>query len=210
MAHGHNCNGSCDHSHDDPAGDSVGVAYSLYSKIDLNRLECLNEAVDGSAKTIFKPWNERLDNENYVESDADEELLFNIAFTGNIKLKGIIVRGANDDSHPSSLKIYKNRPNMSFDDTSLEPDQEFELQRDTMATAEYPTKIVKFATVNHLTLYFPKNFGDDTTRIYYIGLKGDFTAAQRDAILIANYELASNPADHKVNLFESTKNTINH
>lgn len=41
----------------------MGVAYSLFTKIDLDRVECLNETVDGSGKTIFKPWEERMDNE---------------------------------------------------------------------------------------------------------------------------------------------------
>lgn len=36
-------------------------------------------------------------------------------------------------------------------------------------------RIAKFTNVNHLTLFFPSNFGGDHTRIHYIGLKGDFT-----------------------------------
>lgn len=54
--HGGNC---CDHPHD-AAGD-LGAAYSLYSKIDLDRVECLNESEEGAGKTIFKPWDQRLD-----------------------------------------------------------------------------------------------------------------------------------------------------
>lgn len=42
----------------------------------------------------------------FVVSDADEELLFNIPFTGNVKLKGIVIIGADDDSHPSKVKLY--------------------------------------------------------------------------------------------------------
>ena len=53
--------GGCGHDHSDPAADDRGVAYSLYTKIDLDRVECLNEAVDGSGKTIFKSWVEKLD-----------------------------------------------------------------------------------------------------------------------------------------------------
>lgn len=41
----------------------------------------------------------------FVQSDADEELLFNVPFTGNIKLKGIIIRGSNDNTHPNRLKL---------------------------------------------------------------------------------------------------------
>lgn len=54
--HGHSCEGDNNH-HESP---ETGLEYSLYAKIDRENLECLNEAVDGSGKTIFKPWEERL------------------------------------------------------------------------------------------------------------------------------------------------------
>ena len=41
----------------------------------------------------------------FVISDADEELLFNIPFTGNIKLKGVIVVGGEDESHPAKMRL---------------------------------------------------------------------------------------------------------
>ncbi|MCP4055589.1 MAG: hypothetical protein GY739_21620 [Mesoflavibacter sp.] len=37
--------------------------------------------------------------------------------------------------------------------------------RDPDGTVEYKTKIVKFSSVYHLTLYFPSNFGDDKTKV---------------------------------------------
>lgn len=40
--------------------DEMGVEYSLYTKINKDNLECLNEECDGSGKTIFKPWEDRL------------------------------------------------------------------------------------------------------------------------------------------------------
>ncbi len=54
-----------------------------------------------------------------VESDADEELLFNIPFTGNVKLKGIIIAGENGETHPASVSLYKNRPFMTFADAEV-------------------------------------------------------------------------------------------
>ena len=34
---------------------------SLYQKIDTEKLQCLNEAEEGSGKKVFRPWDERLD-----------------------------------------------------------------------------------------------------------------------------------------------------
>jgi hypothetical protein len=62
MAHNHggHCCGEEDHSHDDT---ELGIQYSLYKHIDTENVECLNETVDGSGKTIFKPWEDRLNKE---------------------------------------------------------------------------------------------------------------------------------------------------
>lgn len=40
------------------------------------------------------------------------------------------------------LNRYKNRPKMTFDDTGIPPDQEFELFEDTNGIHEYPIKYV--------------------------------------------------------------------
>uniref|UniRef100_A0A069DQI4 Putative thioredoxin-like protein n=2 Tax=Triatominae TaxID=70999 RepID=A0A069DQI4_9HEMI len=202
--HGHGCDG--DHDHDETP--EMGLQYSLYSKIDIDNLQCLNEAVEDSGKAIFKPWEERLNFEKFVESDADEELLINIPFTGNIKLKGIIVIGGEDQSHPSKMKLYKNRPRMTFDDTGLIPDQEFDLHPDTTGTLEYSTMVVKFSSVHHLTIYFPQNFGAENTKLYYIGLRGEFTPAHRHGVTICTYEAKPNVADHKTEVFNPVSHHV--
>ena len=35
--------------------------YSLYKKIDIEKVQCLNESEEGAGKFVFKPWDERLD-----------------------------------------------------------------------------------------------------------------------------------------------------
>ncbi|EDW77378.2 uncharacterized protein Dwil_GK18266 [Drosophila willistoni] len=211
MPHGHS------HSHGQGCGHEatdvdhaleMGIEYSLYTKIDKDNMECLNEEIENSGKTVFKPYENRLDMTKYVESDADEELLFNIPFTGNIKLKGIIICGANDDTHPNKVKLFKNRPKMTFDDAKVKPDQEFELTRDINGQIEYSPKVVTFSSVHHLSLYFPSNFGDDKTRIFYIGLRGEFSEAHYHGVTICNYEARANAADHKDKAFDGVGRAI--
>ncbi|KDR10778.1 PITH domain-containing protein GA19395 [Zootermopsis nevadensis] len=202
--HRHGCDG--DHNHDETP--EMGLQYSLYSKIDLENLECLNEKSEGSGKNVFKVWEDRLNFEKYVESDVDEELLFNVPFTGIVKLKGVIVIGGEMDSHPSKMKLYKNRPHMTFDDVSAPVDQEFDLHPDNTGTLEYSTKVVKFSSVHHLTLYFPRNFGSETTKIYYIGLRGEFSEAHRHGVTICTYESSPNVADHKTSAFDSVSHEV--
>eukprot|EP00112_Aurelia_sp_Birch-Aquarium-sp1_P019191 Seg470.4 transcript_id=Seg470.4/GoldUCD/mRNA.D3Y31 product="PITH domain-containing protein GA19395" protein_id=Seg470.4/GoldUCD/D3Y31 len=169
--------GHCGHEHHEHDHSSVdlGDLYSLYTKIDLEKVECLNEEVEESGKYVFRAWDKRLETDKFVQSDADEELLFNIPFTGNVKLKGIIVIGGEGGMHPSTMKLYKNHPKMSFDDTGQKCDQEFDLNHDYKGDLEYNTKVARFSNVEHLSIYFPDNFGNDSTRVYYIGLKGEFT-----------------------------------
>lgn len=59
MPHSHCNHGSHDHDHGNP--EEVGLQYNLYQKIDKDNVQCLNESVDGSGKTVFKPWEKRLD-----------------------------------------------------------------------------------------------------------------------------------------------------
>ena len=58
--HGHGCCGH-EHDHDDASGADRGSQFSLYTKIDAERVECLNETIEGSGKLVFKPWDQRLD-----------------------------------------------------------------------------------------------------------------------------------------------------
>ncbi|XP_046545888.1 PITH domain-containing protein 1-like isoform X1 [Haliotis rubra] len=202
--HGHDCGGG----HDHPSESEMAAQFSLYTKIDTERVECLNETLDGSGRTIFKPWDQRLDKDKYVESDVDEELIFNIPFTGSVKLKGVIVIGGQDDSHPSRMRLFKNRPGMTFDDVSIEAEQEYELHPDPEGMLEYATKAARFNSVEHLTIHFPGNFGNDSTLVYYIGLRGDFTQARRHEVTICTYEARANPSDHKTNVLDSMSNMI--
>ncbi len=88
-SHSHNCSHEASDIDVDPL--EMGIQYSLFEKIDFENLEVLNS--ESEAKNVFKSYENRLDFEKFVDSDCDQELLFNIPFTGNVKLKAIRIIG---------------------------------------------------------------------------------------------------------------------
>ena len=63
MSHGHSHGGGgcrCAAEREEPP-EQRGLAYGLYLRIDLERLQCLNESREGRGRGVFKPWEERTD-----------------------------------------------------------------------------------------------------------------------------------------------------
>lgn len=61
MSDHHHHGGACSHeSTDSDYLKEIGIQYGLYQKIDMENLECLNESSEGSAKNVFKPYEQRL------------------------------------------------------------------------------------------------------------------------------------------------------
>ena len=46
-------------------------------------------------------------------------------------------------------------------------------------------------------MYFPESFSGDSTKIHFIGFKGEYTGYQRDKIVQCVYEAKPNIEDHK-------------
>ncbi|GAB1868788.1 UPF0424 protein C1orf128-like protein [Camponotus japonicus] len=195
----HHCN--CGSTHDTT---ELGVNYNLYEKIDKDRVQCLNEDEEGSGAKVFKTWENRLDKSEYVQSDIDAELLFNIPFTGDVKLKGLIIIG-DEDYSPKTVKLYKNRPHMVFDDVNISPEQEFELITDLYGVHEYPVRTVKFSSVQHLSLHFVGDQNMEQIKIYYIGLKGEWTPTHKHGVTICTYEARPLISDHPTDFNEVSR-----
>ncbi|KAL7078724.1 hypothetical protein ACQ4LE_002060 [Meloidogyne hapla] len=184
-----------------------GMNYTMDKFINKENVIVLNESVEGSGVKVFKSWADRFDKTDFVHSDVDEQLLFCVPFTANVKLTGITFSGPLSGCFPSTVRLFKDRGNMSFDDCeNAKADQQIELKQDCDASIDYPLMSSKFNSVGHLTLYFPANFGDDKTIIYYIGLRGEFQSEFRDEIVIATYEARPVPDDHKAGL----RDMVNH
>ena len=59
----HHHHGDCAHENSGVDPSEMGIMYSLYQKIDIDHVVCLNEEEEDSGKTIFKAWENRLDKE---------------------------------------------------------------------------------------------------------------------------------------------------
>lgn len=59
MSHGHPHGHCSDHAHEHEDLER-GTMFSLYTKIHIDRVECLNEVTEGSGKEVFKAWENRL------------------------------------------------------------------------------------------------------------------------------------------------------
>ena len=116
-----------------------------------------------------------------MESDADEQLIIRVPFTGSVKLKSISLLTEPGSRRPTQLHLYANTPALDFDTApSTTPTQTLDLidqaeAPDAGEPVEYPVKVARFAGVRELQLFVEQNGGADTTRIYYIGFKGEYT-----------------------------------
>ena len=211
MSHGHSHGHSCEHEHDESEKEDFSTAFHLHTKIKDQGFNVLGEEIEGAGRKIFKNYDERQQKIEFTNTDCDPELIFNIPFTGNIKLKSFIVVGGDDNDHPINVKLFKNQPGMNFDDCKNKKcDQEFQIAYDPTGVLQYNVKTTKFNGVHHLTMFFTDSGDQECTKIFYIGLRGDWEKMNREEIAICNYELAANPADHKSKLYQANSSNIGH
>ncbi|KAK6535207.1 hypothetical protein TWF694_001676 [Orbilia ellipsospora] len=197
--HGHDHAG---HSHDDDV--TPAIQSSLYNCIDFDAVSTLNESERNAGKKILrKTWDERLSTDPELESDSDQELLMFIPFAGIVKLHSLLIYAPPDGTSPRTLKIYVNRNDLDFSTVS-DTTPTFTLNVPLVPPSsrpevlDIPLKRSLFNNVRSLTLFFEENHSDgeeETTKIWYLGLKGDYMKVGREPI-ITLYEAAANPKDH--------------
>ncbi|GAA5825745.1 hypothetical protein JCM11251_000357 [Rhodosporidiobolus azoricus] len=167
-----------------------GALNFLYQHVDRDKVVALNGEEGKDAKVVIRPWDERNQEEEWLESDADEQFILQIPFTGNVKLRSILIKTGPAGHTPDKMQVYANR-SLDFDEaSSIDVTQSFDV-----AVTREVVEPAKFPSVQSLTLFFPSNHGEDTTRIYFVGFKGEYSALTRDPIITV-YEAQANPADH--------------
>lgn len=98
---------------------------------------------------------------------------------------------------PSHLRIYANHPQIiDFADAdTTKPHLDISLLPGESGVTEYPLRVAAFANINSLSLFFVSRLflyvytasmqqsdstGGDTSRIYYVGFKGDVRSLSKD------------------------------
>ncbi|TVY55822.1 PITH domain-containing protein P35G2.02, partial [Lachnellula suecica] len=191
------------HNHGDGAHDHTdditpALQYSLYQHITFDDITTFNESEADSGKAVVKKtWVERMEDKPELESDADEQLLMHIPFTGQVKLHSILIRTSPSSCAPQTLKVFINRDDLDFSTASdLAPTQEFSLSQ-TSEIQDIAVKRALFGKVQSLTLFVEDNYGDEVSRLSYLGFKGDWMQLGRAPTNIL-YEAAANPNDHTI------------
>ena len=190
------------HDHDHSSDITPALQNHLYTQIDFAAIRTLNESQPGSGRSITqKTWENRLDDAPELASDADEQLILHIPFTGQVRLHSIHLRTSNSSSAPKTLRIHANNPDLDFssDPSSAKPTQTFELAQ-TSEVQDLNVKRALFGSVQALALFFEDNWSageEDVTRLSYVGFKGDWMRLNREPVEVL-YESAARPSDHKV------------
>ncbi|KAL4946232.1 hypothetical protein BDV06DRAFT_152377 [Aspergillus oleicola] len=199
--HGH-CHGEGDDGHDHSNDITPALQSLLYSQIQFDSINTLNEATPQSGAAIVKKtWAERQNDEPELESDADEQLLMYIPFTGQVNVHSILTNTAPTPSAPKTVKLFKNRDDLDFSTASeLKPTQTIEVPQPIAGTDvfELPLNRAHWNATTSVTLFFEDNWSDgeeEVTKVGYIGLKGQFMALNREPVSFL-YEAAANPGDH--------------
>ncbi|KAF3480278.1 protein of unknown function DUF1605 [Arthroderma uncinatum] len=202
--HGHGCHDEAGHDH---SNDVVPAVQSLlYKQVDFDKIVTLNESEPkAGAAIVKKPWDQRLEVEPQLESDADEQLLMHIPFAGQVKLHSVLIYAEPSPSAPNTVKLFRNRPDLDFSTASdLSPTQTISVPQSLTGSQtdvlEIPLNRAVWNGTTSVTLFFEDNWShgeEDVTRVGYIGFKGDFMALNKEPITFL-YEAAANPKDHTV------------
>ncbi|KAF8155525.1 galactose-binding domain-like protein [Crassisporium funariophilum] len=176
-------NDNSDASLNSLAADLAGTDISnLFGVIDRDNVYGLNLTVPEDAKEIIKPWNEREDTAKHLDSSVDDQLIIHIPFTQNVRIRSILLKLGRGEVTPRHLRIYANHSTIvDFAEAeSTKPQLNISLLEGETGVTEYPLRVAAFTSVHSLSLFFNDSVGGESSRIYYIGFRGDMRFTKKD------------------------------
>lgn len=181
-------------------GAAIPKSYqNITDEVELKNIDLLNCNNDvGPGKTLFyasspsglNPKTKAKDDLDWVESDADEQLMLFMPFQSSIKLHSLHItslppKDQKDDDdevamRPKTIKLYTNRSHiLGFDAADdIDPTQEIKIAPEDWdektGTAKVELRFVKFQRISSLILYFVDGDGDsEKLRVDRIRLFGE-------------------------------------
>ena len=203
------------HTHDHSDETQPALQNLIWKEIEFEKIRTLNESeLDAGAKIVEKTWPQRLNAEPELVSDADQQLLMFVpyvykpsygnnrmlayvafSFAGALKLHSILVRSSDSSAAPKTLHLFLNKDDLDFSSViDIPPTQTLNLSQ-TSDIQEIPVKRRLFGNTYSLTLFIEDNYGDQKSRLNYLGFKGEFMRLNRKPVEVL-YERAANPKDH--------------
>ncbi|KAL0960059.1 hypothetical protein HGRIS_011707 [Hohenbuehelia grisea] len=169
---------------------------NLYSVIDKDNVHGLNLAVPEDAQAIIKPWDQREDTSKFADSGVDDQVIIHVPFAQNVRLKSIILKLGRGESTPQRLRIYANHPNIiDFEDVeTTKPQVDMHLLTGEASATEYPLRVAAFTSITSVSVFLSHSVGEDTSRIFFMGFRGDTTSPRKDGTQKLEIP-ASNAAD---------------
>ena len=145
--------GSSSSSQADPAAKQLGSHTSLLSQIDSSQTTCLNESPNHGFRDLLKGDTPA---DTYLESDADEQLVLNIAFMQMVKVFAVRLTTKEDmlAQAPKNIKIFADTHSLDFDEaSSRSATQEVTLTKEQASGKELILlRYVKFQKANSLAV----------------------------------------------------------
>ncbi|KAG2196513.1 hypothetical protein INT47_012807 [Mucor saturninus] len=159
------------------AKKSCGVPgyVDLTEYITPKQMDALNQNEEHNVKNIFK------DDDTYLESDTDEQLIISVPFNQPVKLHSLKFKVPNPAQAPKTIKIYANRQVLGFDDVdSVKETQTIELTPENFKeNGIVNLRFVKYQNITHIMLFIADNQEDEETtkiqQLVFIGVPVEAT-----------------------------------
>ena len=155
---------------DNDGGEEVKGYTDLKQFFLSSGCNCLNESDDHTHANVFD------NNETYLESDCDEQLILSITFSQPVKIHSMKINAPSDGKGPKTIKLFVNQPSsVDFDQAErMEGVQKIDLtEEDIDGNKIIPLRFVKFQNVTNLVIFVANNQGDEeTTVLKYLKLIG--------------------------------------
>ncbi|EFW99744.1 proteasome-interacting thioredoxin protein [Grosmannia clavigera kw1407] len=156
----------------------------ITDQVEVTRCELLNvDPATGSVRVLFAPGGPGSDEQDWIESDTDEQIMLFVPFMSMVKLHTLQITSLpgsdGETARPRLIKLFSNTPhNLGFDEAEdTVATQEVELgEADWNAdgTASIGLRFVKFQKVNTLVVFVVSADGDgDKVRLDRLRLIGE-------------------------------------